>query len=170
MHQHYTCVRRRANLAHARVEAEARNVVHDPRPCFQRTLCHIGLYRVDRQDDVRQRRGDCFELGDDAPPFFGAADRHCALWTCRFSPDVDDVGALVVHPPRARHSGFHGKELTPVAEAVGGHVQDSHDKWVIEREPPTLCLPEVAGHCADVILRSVCDDGSALSREKVERA
>ena len=63
--------------------------------------------------------------GQDSPLFFVRRDGGCALRSGRFTADIEQVGAFGDQLTRVLDRGVDRKKLTPVAEAVGGNVDDS---------------------------------------------
>src|ERR671931_464478 len=100
----------------------------------ERRTRDAALYGVDGDGRVGPFARQPLNHRYDSPQLFVRRDRHGTLRPGGLTSDVDDVRALVHHLARASERRIGRKETTPVAEAVGGDVEDSHYDRFVERD------------------------------------
>ena len=162
MHQDNASPMARANLAHAGVQTEGRYVVHDVRARLHGAACDVRLHRIDRNHRIGYGVGERRDDRNDPSELLCRIHRHGTLRAGRFAADVDDVGAFRAHPERPRDRRGWRKKLTPVAEAVGGHVHDAHDERAREGE----CAAPNSPRCCRLCTESHGDAFVILSEAK----
>lgn len=104
----------RSSLARGEVHTSPRSDFHDSKSAVEeyRTLCHRSLCKL--SDDRRNSVSHHMRLSD---------VRHAAstaLFACDYCSTLDDVHALLIHPPEAEYSAPH---ILQVVGNCGPHFQ-----------------------------------------------
>src|SRR5688572_19112991 len=141
VHQHKARARSRRNYRHLRVESHRRYIIDYVSALFERCRRHAGLRRVDGNWYLGPPLAYRLYHWEHTSDLILRRHRSRA-WSRRFPADVDDVRPLFDHHPCMIEGCVERQKITPVAEAVGGKVQDSHDDGMIQQNLPRTGPPE----------------------------
>src|SRR6185312_1390385 len=134
VHEDHRRTRARTYLGAARIESERRDIVDDLGPRIQHGPGDLALHRVHRERHGRQAPAQVPDHRKHPTQFLRLINGRGALRSGALATDVQQISPILHQPLPLRHRRIHRKKLTPVAEAVGGNVDDPHDAGTIERE------------------------------------